>query len=91
MHRFGRAYLIEEKDLGLVAERKTGRPPKTENGNKVKTAEKPFKTIFDVAPELVGCLDSGLTDLSTNKKYMEGFGTKEGEKRGMITRENNNR
>ncbi len=30
-------------------------------------------------PELAGSLDSGLGDLSTNKKYLEGFGTKEGE------------
>jgi hypothetical protein len=36
--------------------------------------EKPFRTIFDVAPDIVGSVDSGLTDLATNKKYMEGYG-----------------
>lgn len=35
---------------------------------------KPFKTIFDVAPDIVGSVDSGLTDLATNKKHMEGYG-----------------
>jgi hypothetical protein len=33
---------------------------------------------------LAGSLDSGLGDLSTNKKYMEGFGTKEGEKKSIV-------
>ncbi len=87
----GRDYVIEEKSLESVKTYgKAGRPkggggkPKTEN-------EKPFKTIFDVAPELAGCLDSGVTDLSTNKKYMEGFGTKEAEKQGLLNREKNNR
>lgn len=52
--------------------------------------EKPFKTIFDVAPHLVGAIKSGLpTDLSTNKKYMEGYGTKEAEKEALLEREQN--
>lgn len=39
------------------------------------TAEKPLKTIFDVAPHLVGAIKDGLpTDLSTNKKHLEGYG-----------------
>lgn len=78
--QIGRDYVIEESSLASVKTYgKAGRPAK-ETSDKNED-EKPFKTIFDIAPELVGCLDSGLGDLSTNKKYMEGFGTKEGEKR----------
>lgn len=89
--QIGRDYVIEESSLESVKTYgKAGRP----KGEAVKPPtedEKPFKTIFDIAPELVGCLDSGLGDLSTNKKYMEGFGTKEGEKKGLLNREKNNR
>ncbi len=92
--KFGRDLMINESDIKEVSNRKTGRPKKieTENDNQ-KNGEnkKPFKTIFDVAPELVGCLDSGIKDLGSNKKHLEGFGTKEGEKRGLINREKNNR
>ena len=87
----GRDYVIEESSLESVKTYgKAGRPkggvgkPKTEKG-------KPFKTIFDVAPELIGCLDSGISDLGSNKKHLEGFGTKEAEKRGLLNREKNNR
>lgn len=31
-------------------------------------------SAYEVAPHLAGCLDSGISDLSTNKKHMEGFG-----------------
>lgn len=87
----GRDYVIAESSLESVKTYgKAGRPKKTETADS-ETIEKPFKTIFDVAPELVGCLDSGLGDLSTDKKYMEGFGTKEGEKKGLLKREKNNR
>ncbi len=89
----GRDYVIEESSLASVKTYgKAGRPAKeSANGNEKTDGEKPFKTIFDVAPELVGCLDSGLGDLSTNKKYMEGFGTKEGEKKALLKRNENNR
>jgi len=89
----GRDYVIEESSLDSVKTYgKAGRPAKeSANGNEKTDGEKPFKTIFDVAPELVGCLDSGLGDLSTNKKYMEGFGTKEGEKKALLKRNENNR
>ncbi|MGI8467965.1 MAG: helix-turn-helix domain-containing protein [Pyrinomonadaceae bacterium] len=89
----GRDYVIEESSLASVKTYgKAGRPTKeSTNGNKKADGEKSFKTIFDVAPELVGCLDSGLGDLSTNKKYMEGFGTKEGEKKALLRRNENNR
>jgi len=69
--KVGSVYVIRESDLKLVENRKAGRPQKSENGN----GEKPFKTIFDIAPELVGSIKDGLpSDLSTNKKYLEGLG-----------------
>ncbi|CAN5582080.1 hypothetical protein BH24ACI2_BH24ACI2_02030 [soil metagenome] len=72
--RIGRDYVINESDLQLVKERKNGRPKRATGDNKINESEKPFKTIFDVVPELAGSLDSGLGDLSTNKKYLEGLG-----------------
>ncbi len=80
MQRFGRAYLIEEKDLGLVAERKTGRPSKTENGNNLS------KSFADVAGEFIGSIKSGLpTDLSSNKEYLKDLGKKSAEKAALET------
>lgn len=72
--KFAGVYAIAQKDLETVRNRKNGRPSKTENGNQASDNEKPFKTIFDVASDLVGSLNSGLGDLSTNKKYLEGLG-----------------
>lgn len=92
--QIGRDYVIEESSLASVKTYgKTGRPAKETNDK--NDAEKPFKTIFDIEAELAislaGSLDSGLGDLSTNKKYMEGFGTKEGEKKALLKRNENNR
>jgi excisionase family DNA binding protein len=41
--QIGRAYLIDESDLALVADRKPGRPAKAEGGamTKAKAAKKP--------------------------------------------------
>lgn len=92
--KIGRDNFIPESEVARLKtlKRKPGRPQKTGNGNQTKDkSAKAFKTIFDIVPELVGCLDSGLGDLSTNKKYMEGFGTKEGEKKAMMKRNENNR
>lgn len=77
--KIGRDFVIDENDLALVAERQTGRPLKTENGNhKKEKAEKSFKTAFDIAPDLMSNLQGKHknlpTDLSTNKKYLEGLG-----------------
>jgi len=93
----GRDYVIEESSLASVKTYgKAGRPAKeSANGNEKTDGEKPFKTIFDIEAELAitlaGSLDSGLGDLSTNKKYMEGFGTKQGEKKALLKRNENNR
>ncbi len=72
--KFAGVYAIAQKDLETVRNRKNGRPLKTENGNQASGNKKPFKTIFDIASDLVGSLNSGLGDLSTNKKYLEGLG-----------------
>ena len=72
--KFAGVYAIAQKDLETVRNRKNGRPPKTENGNLTNDNQKPFKTIFDVAPDLIGSLNSGTGDLSTNKKYLESLG-----------------
>jgi hypothetical protein len=31
-------------------------------------------SLYDRMKDLIGCVDSGVTDLSTNPKHMEGFG-----------------
>ena len=86
--KVGAYYIIKESDLGLVAERKVGRPPKTENGIETEVKEKPFKTIFDVAPDLIGSIKSGLpTDLSSNKEYLKDLGKKSAEKAALQSRE----
>lgn len=32
-------------------------------------------SAYDLAKDLAGCVEGGPTDLATNPKYMEGFGT----------------
>lgn len=34
-----------------------------------------FTSALEFAGNLVGCLEGGPSDLSTNKEYLEGFGT----------------
>jgi len=76
--QIGRDYVIEESSLDSVKTYgKAGRPAKeieSVNGNRKNGGKNPFKTVFDIVPELAGSLDSGLGDLSTNKKYLEGLG-----------------
>jgi predicted transcriptional regulator len=31
-------------------------------------------TLYERMKDAIGCIDSGVTDLATNPKYMEGFG-----------------
>ena len=31
-------------------------------------------SLYDLAKDLCGCFDSGVTDLSTNPRHMKGFG-----------------
>lgn len=93
--QIGRDYVIEESSLASVKTYGKAGRPKQSKGKQKPEREKPFKTIFDIEAELAetlaGSLDSGLGDLSTNKKYMEGFGTKEGEKKALLKQNENNR
>ena len=72
--KIGQMNLVKKADLELIRERKTGRPPKVENGNQTNGNERKFKTIFDIVPELAGKHDDLPADLATNKKYLEGLG-----------------
>jgi|688.fasta_scaffold58832_3 hypothetical protein len=56
----------------------------TKNISKAKQPSKTVKreantdevknSFYSKAKHLIGSIDSGVTDLSTNKKYLEGFG-----------------
>ena len=39
-----------------------------------ESTEQPQPSFYDLTKEFCGCVDSGLGDLSTNKKYLEGIG-----------------
>ena len=85
--KFSNVYVIAPKDLEAVTDRKNGRPEYVEADR-----TKPFKTIFDIAPDLIGCIKDGLpTDLSTNKKYLEGLGSKAAEKASLKRRQSKKR
>ena len=78
--KFSNVYVISPKDLETIKNRKNGRPESSPK----PTPDKPFKTIFDIAPHLIGSIKGGLpADLSTNKKYLEGLGTKKAEKEAL--------
>ena len=85
----GRDYVIEESSLDSVKTYgKAGRPAKETESQNGKS--KPFKTIFDVAPHLIGSIKDGLpTDLSTNKEYLKDLGKKSAEKKALKTRNKN--
>ena len=65
--KIGNSYAINESDLKTVSGRKSGRP--TANG--AKPEEKNWDAIIR---KFAGKHNFGPSDLSTNKKYMEGFG-----------------
>lgn len=76
--KFSNVYMIAPKDLEAVRKRKNGRPE--------QTPEK-FISFAEAAADLIGSIKDGLpTDLSTNKKYLEGLGTKEAERAGVESR-----
>ncbi len=64
--KIGNSFAIKESDLRIVDGRKNGRPL---NGG--KPDEKDWDAILD---KYIGCLKGLPPDLSTNPKYMEGFG-----------------
>lgn len=42
--------------------------------NNLKTFETSEKSAYEMAKQWAGCVESGIGDLSTNKKHLEGFG-----------------
>lgn len=76
--KIGRDNFISEAQIKKLEtkKRKPGRPLKSENGD--EKAQKPFKTAFDIAPDLLKRLQSKHqnlpADLSANKNHLEGLG-----------------
>ncbi|NOT48966.1 MAG: helix-turn-helix domain-containing protein [Acidobacteria bacterium] len=67
--KIGNSFAIRESDLKVVDDRKNGRP--AVNGS--NSTEKDWDAILD---KFIGCLKGLPSDLSTNPKYMEGYGRK---------------
>lgn len=77
--KFSNVYMITPKDLASVSKRKNGRP---------EQGPERFISFAEAAADLIGSIKDGLpTDLSTNKKYLEGLGTKEAEKAALQSRQ----
>lgn len=66
--RIGNSFVIRAGDLQLVNGRKNGRPHPG-----VERTQEEWNRILS---QILGSLDAGPSDLSTNKKYMEGFDRK---------------
>ncbi len=84
--KFGRDLMINESDIKEVSNRKTGRPKKVESENGQSNGGKTPKSFAEVAKKYIGCVDSGINDLGSNKKHLAGFGTKEAEKGNLLKR-----
>ena len=78
----GRDYVIEESSLESVKTYgKAGRPAKNApNGSDQPNGSQKLKTFAELAAKYIGSVDSGTNDLGSNKKHLEGFGTKAAEK-----------
>ncbi len=80
--RVGRDYVIAETSLESVKTYgKAGRP-----AGKVESADKKPKSFAEAAKKYISCVDSGIKDLGSNKKHLEGLGSKETEKAGLTKR-----
>ena len=68
--------LPEELARWLENEAKTTHQPKSALVRDIlrRQQQKQSKTALDLAGDLCGCVDSGLRDLSRNKKHLKGFG-----------------
>ena len=86
--KIGRDFVIDEKDLSLVKNRKAGRPKKMENSNgETKPSNTAPMSFADVAGEFIGSIKDGLpTDLSSNKDYLKDLGKKSAEKEALQKR-----
>jgi hypothetical protein len=67
------AYLTAESKRLRVSKSRILREAIEERRRKSKS-KKAKPSLYDRMKGGIGCIDSGVTDLSTNKKYMEGFG-----------------
>jgi excisionase family DNA binding protein len=84
--KFGRDLMINETDIKEVSNRKTGRPKKVVKDSRTNGADIATKSFAEAAAKYIGCVDSGETDLGSNKKHLEGFGTKKAEKANLLKR-----
>lgn len=64
--KIGNSFAIKESDLSHVNGRKNGRAPRV-----TERTQDEWNVILD---KILGSVALGPRDLSTNKKYMEGFG-----------------
>lgn len=65
--------LTPEERKELIAVLQEAERQDRERAESAADGEKP-KSFAEAAAHLIGSVDSGVTDLATNKKYMEGFG-----------------
>lgn len=66
--KIGNSFAIRESDLKLLNGRKNGRP--------VPQPERTQEEWNRIVDKYIGCIKDAPPDLSTNPKYMEGFGRK---------------
>ncbi len=64
--RIGNSFAIREADLALLNGRKNGRLPKQRERTQAEWNK--------IVEKYIGCIDGLPSDLSTNPKYMEGYG-----------------
>jgi metal-responsive CopG/Arc/MetJ family transcriptional regulator len=53
---------------------RTGLESRATHQAKKKVKNKKQPTVYDLMKDSIGIVDSGITDLATNPKHMEGFG-----------------
>jgi len=78
--KFSNVYMIAPRDLEAVRDRKSGRPEQNEER---------FVSFAEAAAKYLGSIDNDdlPTDLSTNPKYMEGFGMDRAQLKSLRERE----
>ncbi len=83
--QIGRDYVIEESSLESVKTYGKAGRPKGETAKPATENEKPMKTAFDLAPDLMNRLLAEQRDLppdlSTNKDYLKDLGQKSAEQK----------
>lgn len=84
----GRDYVIEENSLKSVKTYgKAGRPTKkAQNGGNKSGDNQKSQSFAEAAAKYIGSVGSGTNDLGSNKKHLEGFGTKQSERENKSNR-----